>query len=70
MLSYIARRALTMIPTLCFYFLRIKSGSTDESFTSPFYRRYRELLIAGLRHPYLCVGATVGYRHVTSIAKK
>lgn len=60
--------AITMIPLLCMVFLRIKPGraapSTDaeddassrkDSFDTPFYRRYRGVLVLLLRRPLVTV---------------
>ncbi|MFH1571540.1 MAG: efflux RND transporter permease subunit, partial [Gemmatimonadota bacterium] len=42
--------ALTMIPMLCARFIRVKSGSGEGALDTPFYRRYRRVLLALLRH--------------------
>lgn len=43
--------ALTMIPVLCVAFLRVQKKETGTGeFDTPFYRRYRGLLLAGLRY--------------------
>ncbi len=47
--------AMTMIPLLCVLFLKVRPRPAD-AFETPFYRRYRAFLIAGLRHRWLVVG--------------
>ncbi|MEM9556027.1 MAG: efflux RND transporter permease subunit [Acidobacteriota bacterium] len=44
--------SLTMIPLLCARFLRVDRASSDgdDSFDTPFYRRYRGTLLFALRH--------------------
>jgi multidrug efflux pump subunit AcrB len=44
--------ALTMIPLLCVLFLKVQRKETDEGFDTLFYRRYRSLLLMGLRRPW------------------
>jgi multidrug efflux pump subunit AcrB len=46
--------ALTMIPLLCVLFLRVKPKGA-EAYDTPFYRRYRSLLLGGVRRPWLSV---------------
>jgi len=50
--------AITMIPLLCVLFLRVKPSVEEKPFSSPFYRRYRNLLLLGVRHPWLSLTAT------------
>jgi len=50
--------ALTMTPLLCVLFIRIKPGGKD-SMDSPFYRRYRALLLALLRQRAVTVAGVV-----------
>lgn len=65
--------SLTMIPMLCFYFLRPASRAT--TFDGPMYRRYRTVLLSGLRRPWLFLGAIVaatvvavwGFRFIPNI---
>ena len=45
--------ALTLIPMLCVKFLKINTKSQKHSYSSKFYRFYRNSLVAGLRHPLL-----------------
>lgn len=44
--------ALTMIPLLCVMFLRVEP-TKDDALDSPFYKRYRGLLLAALKRPWL-----------------
>ncbi|MDA0739256.1 MAG: efflux RND transporter permease subunit [Nitrospirae bacterium] len=50
--------AITMIPLFCVLFLRVKPSGEEEPFSSPFYRRYRGVLLLGVRHPWLSLAAT------------
>jgi multidrug efflux pump subunit AcrB len=67
--------SLTMIPLLCFRFMKVKSSPERQSFDSPFYRRYREFLVSSLRHRWRFLGAVVaifvvamfGFRFVPNI---
>ena len=62
--------AITMIPLLCMIFLRVRRGrstqatgtaeSREETFDTPFYRRYRGVLALLLRHPLVTVVASFG----------
>jgi multidrug efflux pump subunit AcrB len=52
--------ALTVTPLLCVTFLRVKGNPEAASYDSPFYRRYRAMLLRALRHPWLSLGAVVG----------
>ena len=45
--------SLTMIPLFCVMFLRVKRKRAEGGFDTPFYRRYREGLLLGLRHPVI-----------------
>ncbi len=47
--------ALTMIPLFCVLFLKVKPRA-EGALDTPFYRRYRSWLLAGLRRPWLSVG--------------
>lgn len=52
--------ALTMMPLLCKIFLRVKDGAlTTGGYDTPFYRRYRGLLLVGLRRPVLTLVAVI-----------
>jgi multidrug efflux pump subunit AcrB len=53
--------ALTMTPLLCVMFLKVKGDAGEGSFDTPFYRRYRGLLLMALRHriPALGLAAVV-----------
>ncbi|MDH3402530.1 MAG: efflux RND transporter permease subunit [Acidobacteriota bacterium] len=48
--------ALTMIPLFCVLFLRVKRKAEGDGYDSRFYRRYRGLLLAALRRPWLSMG--------------
>jgi multidrug efflux pump len=48
--------SLTMIPLLCYKFLRVKRQDAKETYGSRFYRRYRRLLLLGLRHRGMALG--------------
>jgi multidrug efflux pump len=49
--------SLTMIPLLCVLFLRVKKQSGEsEGYDSPFYRRYRGILLVLLRHRAVSIG--------------
>lgn len=50
--------AITMIPWFCVLFLRVNPSKEKEPFSSPFYHRYRMLLLLGVRHPWLSLAAT------------
>ncbi|MCA9402547.1 MAG: efflux RND transporter permease subunit [Candidatus Omnitrophica bacterium] len=66
--------ALTMTPLLCVRYLKVKKGQQD-SLDTPFYRRYRGVLLALLRHPWLSTAgvaviwwvAMQGFQFVPSI---
>ena len=58
--------ALTMIPWLCVMFLKITPEPDEASFSSPFYRRYRALLLGLVRHPWVTMTA-VGIIFVMSM---
>ncbi len=49
--------ALTMIPLLAVRYLRVKPTAGEASFDTPFYQRYRSLLLAGLRRPWHTLAA-------------
>lgn len=65
--------SLTMIPMLCYHFLRPTPRAT--TFESPMYRRYRAVLLSGLRRPWLFLGvllaataaAVWGFRFIPNI---
>ncbi len=70
--------ALTMTPTLCVGFLKVKpkpAGSEGTAYDSRFYRSYRNGLLAVLRRPFMTLIATVivfliamqGFRIIPSI---
>ncbi len=48
--------ALTMTPLLCVYFLKVKETSEATTYDTPFYRRYRRILLLGLRHRIPALG--------------
>jgi multidrug efflux pump subunit AcrB len=52
--------ALTMIPLLAVRFVKPKAGSAGSKYDSPFYRRYRGVLLFALRHRLLTVAAAIG----------
>ena len=54
--------ALTMTPLLCVMFLKIKPKKQDKEagFNTPFYRKYRGLLLTLLRRPVLTVAGAIG----------
>ena len=64
--------AVTVTPLLCVRFLRVGPLRSPERFRGPFYRWYRRLLLAGLRHRAAALGgvtlvllaALQGSRHV------
>ncbi len=45
--------SLTMVPLLCVLFLRPRRRAPAAAFDTPFYQRYRRLLVAVLRRPWL-----------------
>ncbi len=49
--------SLTMVPLLCYRFLKVKRKRREESYGSTLYRRYRQLLLIGLRHRAITLGA-------------
>ena len=51
--------ALTMTPLLCVVFLKVKLVAHDQSFNTRFYRLYRGVLLAGLRHRWVSLAAVV-----------
>ncbi|MFQ5935912.1 MAG: efflux RND transporter permease subunit [Acidiferrobacterales bacterium] len=50
--------ALTMIPMLCVYFMRVKTQKKGDPYDSRFYSRYRGFLITILKHPWLTLSLT------------
>ena len=52
--------ALTMIPLFCVHFLRVPIAKKADLFQSPFYVRYRKILLGMLRHPWLTMGVVGG----------
>ena len=52
--------ALTMTPLLCVRFLKVRPVAAGARFAGRFYRIYRRLLLAGLRHPLLTLAAVAG----------
>ena len=50
--------ALTLIPVLSVAFFKVKKTNASESFISPFYRRYRAVLLALVRHPWISLAGT------------
>ena len=52
--------AVTVTPLLCVRFLRIRPLRSPERFRGPFYRWYRRLLLAGLRHRAAALAALAG----------
>ncbi|MDH3197106.1 MAG: efflux RND transporter permease subunit [Candidatus Krumholzibacteria bacterium] len=67
--------SLTMTPLLCVRFLRVKPRPAQTAYESPFYRRYRGVLLMGLRHPWLSMASVFvvffvsmqGFRFVPNI---
>jgi len=67
--------SLTMTPLLCVRFLKVKPMGEHNVYEGPFYRKYRELLVAGLKRPRLSVAlvavaffvALQGFRFVPAI---
>ncbi len=51
--------ALTMIPMLCTYFMKVKTGASKSNFHSPFYQGYRRFLLSLLRRPVVVLGVVV-----------
>jgi multidrug efflux pump subunit AcrB len=45
--------ALTVTPLLAVTFLKVRSSPEKGAYDTPFYRRYRGLLLSGLRRPWL-----------------
>jgi multidrug efflux pump subunit AcrB len=48
-----------MTPLLCVRFLKVKGAPEDASYDTRFYRRYRGLLLAGLRHRLPALAAAI-----------
>ena len=59
--------ALTLIPALAVAFFRVKQVAAGTAFDTPFYRRYRALLVMLLRRPWLSL-AGVGAVFVVALA--
>jgi multidrug efflux pump len=51
--------SLTVTPLLCVTFLRIKGNPEAGSYDTPFYRRYRAMLLGVLRRPGRALGAVL-----------
>ena len=51
--------ALTVTPLLAVTFLKVKPNPRETRYDSRFYRRYRSLLLAGLRRPWLALAGVV-----------
>ncbi len=51
--------AITMIPMLCVYFLRVKQRRAEDTFSSRFYISYRNTMIAILKRPWQSVAVTL-----------
>jgi multidrug efflux pump subunit AcrB len=52
--------SLTMIPLFCVMFLRVKKKLAGGGYDTPFYHRYREGLLLGLRHPMISLALVAG----------
>ncbi len=52
--------ALTVTPLLAVTFLKVKPQAPEARYDAPFYRRYRALLLGGLRRPWLALAAVAG----------
>ncbi|MEE2665163.1 MAG: efflux RND transporter permease subunit [Myxococcota bacterium] len=51
---------LTLIPLLCVRYLRVSANPDAESVDSPFYQRYRAVLVGVLQHRFLFLVAVAG----------
>jgi multidrug efflux pump subunit AcrB len=52
--------SLTMTPLLCVTFLRVRAaGPAEPHYASGFFRAYRSLLLLGLRHRFMALGAAL-----------
>ena len=51
--------ALTMTPLLCVLFLKVQPVASDQGFDTRFYRLYRAVLLAGLRHRLVSLAGVV-----------
>lgn len=53
--------SITVTPLLCFHFTRLKPGAQhgEEHYDTPFYRGYRRIISAVLRHNVVFIGAMV-----------
>ena len=52
--------ALTVTPLLAVTFLKVKPKALETRYDAPLYRRYRALLLGGLRRPWLALAAVAG----------
>jgi len=52
--------ALTMTPLLCVLFVTVRQVTPAERFDGRIYRSYRRVLLAGLRHRGVAIGAVAG----------
>jgi multidrug efflux pump subunit AcrB len=67
--------SLTLTPLFCVRFLRVKPRHGGAAYDSPFYRRYRGVLLTGLRHPRLSAALIIaaflvsmqGFRFIPNI---
>ncbi len=67
--------ALTLIPLLCVFFLRVKQRPKETVFDSRFYATYRRILLGAIRRPALVLSAVAivflvaiqGFRFIPSI---
>jgi len=51
--------ALTMTPLFCVMFIKVKQKQGEQSYDTPFYRKYRGFLLLALRRPWLSVLAAI-----------
>jgi multidrug efflux pump subunit AcrB len=51
--------ALTVVPLMCESLLRVRQLREDEKYRSPFYKLYRDALVAVVRHPHIGLGVTL-----------
>lgn len=56
--------SLTMIPMLCYYFLKAKKVETGEMFQSRIYRIYRRVLVFSVKWPLVIVGLAIGLMYL------
>lgn len=52
--------ALTVTPLLAVTFLKVKAKPSETRYDGAFYRRYRAVLLVGLRRPWLALAGVVG----------